>query len=368
MDNQSVSGTQDGRETICRLAREFGDARFVLGGGGNVSVKDAGTLWIKASGQSLAELTPERLVPMRRADLDALFEARLPDNATEREAAVKTLMAAAVTDGSGARPSVEAPLHHLMDARLVVHTHPALLNGLTCARDGEEACARILPEALWVPYTDPGYVLSTTVREAIARHRRDRGRAPAWIVLQNHGVFIAGDTPEAVQRDQREIMLRLESAYRECGIPLAFEDGPPPDTREIENVCKALREVMPAGPAAALVVGGEFSLFGGPLTPDHLIGAGAVPCEGTRRLDIQSYHKNHGRFPLVLGGHRMVIGAGTTPAAAQLALALARDAACIERFAQAFGGVRYMDERARAFIDNWEVEHYRRQIMTGTPV
>jgi len=29
---------------------------------------------------------------------------------------------------------------------------------------------------------------------------------------------------------------------------------------------------------------------------------------------------------------------------------------------QAFGGIKYMTDRAREFIENWEVESYREQV------
>jgi hypothetical protein len=37
---------------------------------------------------------------------------------------------------------------------------------------------------------------------------------------------------------------------------------------------------------------------------------------------------------------------------------MAQDGALIKQLAQAFGGVEYMTERARLFIENWEVESY----------
>jgi hypothetical protein len=48
---------------------------------------------------------------------------------------------------------------------------------------------------------------------------------------------------------------------------------------------------------------------------------------------------------------------------AQLALDLALDGARVQQLTQAFGGARYLDEAARTFIENWEVESYRAQQM-----
>ena len=42
-----------------------------------------------------------------------------------------------------------------------------------------------------------------------------------------------------------------------------------------------------------------------------------------------------------------------------LALTLALDGALVKRLARAFGGLQYLSDRAREFIENWEVESYR---------
>ena len=71
------------------------------------------------------------------------------------------------------RPSVECVFHALIPRRFVIHTHPTLVNALTCARDGESIAADLFGyDALWIPYVDPGLPLA---RE-IARRRRDHCR------------------------------------------------------------------------------------------------------------------------------------------------------------------------------------------------
>ena len=46
-------------KTIVELSREFGGVEFVKGGGGNTSVKNDTTLWVKPSGTTLKGLTQE---------------------------------------------------------------------------------------------------------------------------------------------------------------------------------------------------------------------------------------------------------------------------------------------------------------------
>ena len=57
----------------------------------------------------------------------------------------------------------------------------------------------------------------------------------------------------------------------------------------------------------------------------------------------------------------LVCGVAATDKQAALALELAQDGALVSHLAAAFGGVEYMTEPARLFIENWEVESYRRK-------
>ncbi len=192
------------------MSREFGTPDFVKGGGGNTSCKTADTLWVKPSGTVLKDLTPERFVPMSRARLGELYTAPVPADATAREAMVKDMMAAAVLPGQTGRPSVEAPLHDILSGAFVVHTHPALVNGLTCSRQGDAACARLFPDALWIPYVDPGFTLCMDVRRRLHGQR--------LVLLQNHGIFVAGDTPEEIRGTYRRVLDALKAEYRKAGV------------------------------------------------------------------------------------------------------------------------------------------------------
>ena len=160
----------DDLNTIVALSREFGSVDYVRGGGGNTSVKNDTTLWVKPSGTTLAGLAAETFVQMDRAGINRLYEVETPAESSAREELVKKMMAAAVENDAG-RPSVEAPLHNVFEAKYVVHTHPALVNGLTCAKSGDVVCARLFPDALWVEYIDPGYTLCMEVRRRIAQYK-----------------------------------------------------------------------------------------------------------------------------------------------------------------------------------------------------
>ena len=210
--------------TITQLSHEFGTPDFVKGGGGNTSCKNADTLWVKPSGTTLSGLAPEKFVAMGRRKLGRLYDAAMPANSAAREALVKDLMAAAVLPGSNGRPSVEAPLHDILPGTFVVHTHATLVNGLTCARNGAATCARLFPEALWIPYIDPGFTLCMDVRRRLTRQR--------LVILENHGIFVAGDTAEEIRGTYQRVLGALRTEYAKAGIPTDLKPGQLPTEPE----------------------------------------------------------------------------------------------------------------------------------------
>ena len=130
-------------DVLAQLSNKYGsDPAFVIAGGGNTSCKNDDTMWIKPSGISLASITAAQFLPMNRRKLDAMFEAEYPADRHAREEKVKTLNMGAVCQGASGRPSVEAPLHNVFEQTFVVHTHPALVNGMTCSLRAERTCRR----------------------------------------------------------------------------------------------------------------------------------------------------------------------------------------------------------------------------------
>jgi len=75
-----------------------------------------------------------------------------------------------------------------------------------------------------------------------------------------------------------------------------------------------------------------------------------------------NYKTRHGFAPKVVVGSNRVFGIGTTQNNAQLALELAQDGAQVMQLSEAFDGIDYMTDRAREFIENWEVESYRQSV------
>ncbi|MBR4663228.1 MAG: class II aldolase, partial [Lentisphaeria bacterium] len=331
-------------EKITALSVKYGsDARFVLAGGGNTSFKDEKFLYVKPSGVSLAAIKPENFVKMDRALIRKIFTEALPADDTAREAAAKDLMMAAVC--SGGRPSVEAPLHELLPFAYVVHLHPAMVNGMTASEKAQETCAKLFPDALWIPYVDPGYTLSKKVSDEMAGYKAAKGKAASLIFLQNHGVFVGADTPEEIDAIYANVMGTLEKAYAAAGVSteLAKQE---PCMDAVKQYAPKLRTLLgdengDSIKAKFVVCAGNFEVTGGPLSPDHIVYSKSFPMvsEDPKKEDVDAYVAANGFKPLVVSvPGRAVFCAGTSLKGANTAAALAMDAALVKQLTAAFGG------------------------------
>lgn len=364
---------------LTELSRRYGaDPAFTLAGGGNTSWKEDGGrfLHVKPSGVALAEIHEEDFVKMDRKILRECFS--LGDDSVsfssvrEREERVKKLMDYAVlSSGEGRRPSVEAPLHEIMPFRYVVHLHPALVNAMTCGREGKRIASDLFPDAMWVDYCDPGLTLACRVREEMEKYRDGHGGMdPAVIFLQNHGVFVGADEEEDLVRIYESMMEKLRRHCLKRGFSLTLSKAEEPDGETVMALAPLLRGWLLSGTRAPVVSSaGAFSIPRGPLTPDHLVYAKAFglisdhPDHGS----ILRFREEHKYLPRMLEiPGRAVFCCGESLSSALTVRALAENGALIEQLAPAFGGVHYLTDSQREFIENWEVESYRASVAAGS--
>ena len=353
--------------------RYGGDPAFVLAGGGNTSAKTAGRLWVKASGHALATIGAEGFVELDRAALDAMLTADdWPADPKGREARfTERVMAARVSPERNQRPSVEALLHHLLPDRLVVHTHPGLVNAVTCCTRGRAIAAELFgDDVLWQPYVDPGLTLARSLRTALA----GRGR-PDAILLQNHGLIVGGETAEAVAATTDRV---VSTVGRRLNAP---ESAPDADPSLLESHAAAARRAgfavalddSPAVRWLASTPVGQKLAQGGPLTPDQIVYCRSVPALASTAAAEpagwdtarSTYQSKYGADPWVV----LVPGAGmlavrTSAKLAEVTRAVYADAAAVYRDAARLGSVHPMPFRDRLFIEEWEVEAHRRAVMS----
>jgi hypothetical protein len=158
-------------------------------------------------------------------------------------------------------------------------------------------------------------------------------------------------------------MSTLKAQYQNAGISLGLDIGSVPDGKELETAIKMIHETM-QNPELCISPGGLFDYAAGPISPDHIVYSKSYPFVGEITVEgINKFKSKHGYLPQVVVFNSAVFGVAENQKGSKLALELAQDGALVQQLAQAFGGVDYMTDQAREFIENWEVESYRKKQM-----
>lgn len=153
---------------------------FTICGEGNVSCRDGENLLIKASGTDLLGLK-----------YDDLVRCGMNGKAHEDE---------------DLKPSMEVSFHAWIlktfpQINFVAHTHPTHTNKILCSeRIFSFAKRRLFPDQIVrngarscvVPYATPGKPLRKAIEESIIEFMGAEGYFPKLILLQNHGILVAG--------------------------------------------------------------------------------------------------------------------------------------------------------------------------------
>ncbi|MBR4167030.1 MAG: SDR family NAD(P)-dependent oxidoreductase [Bacteroidales bacterium] len=371
-------------EKLVEVSRKYGsDDRFVIAGGGNTSFKTAEKLWVKASGHALATIGEDGFAVLDRALLNPMGEKVYSSDTSIREEQVKNDLAAACIS-KDRRPSVETSLHNCLEAAFVVHLHPTLVNGLMCSSDAASLCAHFFPEALYIPYTDPGYTLFKKVYDKIQSYRKQYGADPKVIFLQNHGIFVGADTTEEIDAIYDGIMSKLETMVK------TLPEGDVPVCDCVSETVPAIRTILSRGGRGlktlkvtnnALVssfIGGKDDVAAvmKPFTPDGIVYCKSEyifmdpkdPEDLVKQAErkIEAYVSRRGHTPKVLLIKGIgLVAVGSNAREAQTVTEVFLDSMKVAWYAASFGGQHPMTARQIAFIDNWEVENYRRKVASA---
>ena len=385
-------------EDLIAISRKFGqDSRFVIAGGGNTSYKDENRLWVKASGHALATITEDGFAVLDRALLNEMGEKAYNEDTAIREEQVKNdLSVACITKDR--RPSVETSLHNCMGFAFVVHLHPTLVNGLMCSMNAEAACKEIFPDALYIEYTDPGYTLFKKVYDRIKAYKAEKGKEPQVIFLQNHGIFVGGDTTAEIEGIYSEVLGKLEAKVA------ALPEGDTAVSETVTDVVPAIRQMLSrsgrgfktlkvtknalvdffidgcsvtsTGSVTDCPGKSGFDKIAKPFTPDIIVYCKSsyifIEAESDEEIlkqaeeEIEAFVSGKGYTPKVLLIKGIgLIAVGDSSRNAQIITDVFTDAMKVAFYAQSFGGEHPMERAWIDFIDNWEVENYRRKVASS---
>ena len=385
-------------DVICKLSRFYGgDPSIVLAGGGNTSCKVGDHLFVKASGTSLATITAEGFLKMDREKLDQLVGAKFDADPDTREARYKAAISDACCESElGQRPSVEVLLHHIVPGTYVVHSHATVVNAITCHKRGAELAGEIFgDDIVWLPYVDPGFTLAQKLVECLAAHAALTSGAEAKAILMaNHGLIVAGNDPETIRARTDEVLSKIEARLGDDWQTNAFGriDTVSNSLKLVRVLAPALRGLLADEGSSTLKVitfddseetlslvgaeAGKRAAVAGPMSPDQIVYCNSYPLWfepqpkeeeaaliARLRQAIDDHTNEFGHRPkivLVCGAGMFAVGDDFAQASTSRLLYL--DAIKVMAGATQLGGISYLSDRERKFIENWEVETYRKKI------
>jgi len=369
------------------------DPALVLGGGGNTSVKtaDGQYMYIKASGTALKDLN--EALGWRRLNIEAVLSI-LKDKAIpkmdpvkrETEVVNRLLLSCDDNVASGARPSVESHLHALLESH-VIHLHPLVVGAYVNAKNGRARLEKQLAQEgiipLWVPYTDPGYLLAKRIAKLVGEYEAQHGRKPGVLFLEKHGLFVTANSAGAAIRRVGQVIRLCQDGLK----PLRAKQLKLPSAECVTETKLALRKALllatgqylpisyyPTLEAVATFVAHKEAkeLLATPaLNPDELVYANgsAMWVDGLKadRLarKLQTLAERGQKVPSAF----VVKGLGLFVAAekglAGLIADMTETSLKIRMYAAQMGGVLALTKREQDFINTWESEAFRKKLLSA---
>jgi NAD(P)-dependent dehydrogenase (short-subunit alcohol dehydrogenase family)/rhamnose utilization protein RhaD (predicted bifunctional aldolase and dehydrogenase) len=366
---------------LIEISRFYGSNKdFIIAGGGNTSYKNERHIWVKGSGSSLADITLDGFAVLDRKQLEPMINKKYSEDLNMREAEVKADLAAACMPDAGVRPSVETSLHNLIRYSYVVHTHPTLINALTCANDAEAKIRELFGEdILFVPYCNPGYLLFAKTANLLESWRMKHKSDPQVVFIQNHGIVVSADSIEKIRKTYDNItntiskQIKQHLDIRQAEIPrnivkilpalrIMFSEEGIKTVRIRNNIliqhfiknAESFKQVMPPFTPDQVVYCKAKSLFLKEEKPESIIS------ECSRKLT--EFKKQHGYLPKVAGlkGYG-IIAFEDNLKSVEYVHDVFEDKMKISFLSHNFGGPHFLEKSSIDFIDNWEVENYRRK-------
>ena len=266
------------------------DARLVLHGGGNTSVKTqmqdtAGdivdVLCVKGSGWDMGDIEPPGLPAVR---LDAIRKLRKLKKLSDED--MVNTQRGALLDSGSPNPSVETLLHAFLPHKFVDHTHSDAILSITDQPDGDRICRELYGDRVaLVPYIMPGFALAQSCARIWERNPDVEG-----LILLKHGIFTFGDTARIAYERMIDLVTVAEKRLAQTKVAKSFSPVRTPKAlASVEDIAPILRGLV-ADPTAddwrrmvmdfrdskqalAYVNGKDVSTYAtvGPVTPDHVI-------------------------------------------------------------------------------------------------
>jgi ribulose-5-phosphate 4-epimerase/fuculose-1-phosphate aldolase len=363
---------------LVELCRFGGDDFLVTqGSGGNASVKSLGrsTMWIKASGCRMGDVSRRHgWMEMRIPEPGVLARAVEGREHDAANASMSGCLQSLVTGaaGIGGRPSMEAWFHLALD-RVVLHTHPVYANAFACMEGGAEKLRGLLgPRVEYLEYFAPGHLLGDAIeRKAIAARRC--GTCPRLWILANHGVIATAEDGAEAMAVTRGV---LDAGFRYFGpIETSLISTRTPG-EQTERFARELRKAVHrqtgrsccVRPATRGILVGPYLMDElNPLVPDDAI------LNGRRILHAATVDEALSQLNSLLSAVIQIDGSGLLFCAPSEGMTYAMEEqlaanALVHRLIAGKGRVRTLPDHEIDLLLGMDSEKYRQTIVSGTAI
>ncbi|MBE0534127.1 MAG: SDR family oxidoreductase [Phycisphaerae bacterium] len=384
----------DALKQLIRISNAVGkDPAFVQGGGGNTSVKtaDGRSMYIKASGTALKDMSEQQ--GWRRLNVEQTLGiirdkavVALPDQTRELEVTNRLLLVCDDNIKAVARPSVEAHLHAFLK-RCVIHLHPNAIGAFVNAANGKARLEKLFADEkhppLWVPYTDPGFMLARKISSLVEAYEKEHGTKPSILFLEKHGLFVTEDKPNAALDLVQRVIERCNSNLK----PFAAVKRKPADIDAVNQTKLCIRKgfFQATGQyanvtwhasdsiAAFMRLKNAPQLLGaGVLTPDELVYANGPalwiekPDANRLAAKLAAQIEKGSKYSVSF----LVKDLGLFIAGPEKIVATVRDVVESSIFirynADRLGGIAALSRKQQQFINEWEAEAFRKTLAAGS--
>ena len=173
------------------------DKRITNFGGGNTSAKIAmkdpltgrcvKVLWVKGSGGDLGTMKLDGFATLYMEKISAL-PPLFGESADEDT--IVNLYPHCTFNLNPRAPSIDTPLHGLIDRPHIDHMHPDAVIAIAASKDSRRLTEEIWRGDMgWLPWLRPGFELGLRLQQFVRDNPRAKG-----VLLEAHGMFTWGDT------------------------------------------------------------------------------------------------------------------------------------------------------------------------------
>jgi rhamnose utilization protein RhaD (predicted bifunctional aldolase and dehydrogenase) len=379
---------------LIKISNRVGkDTSLIQGGGGNTSVKtkDGRYMYIKASGTALKDMNEQN--GWRRLQLGSVLSiikdksiAQLDICTREMEVVNQLLLACDDKVTTDARPSVETHLHAFLD-KCVIHLHPVAVLAYACAKNGRAELEELFKEEsfppVWVPYTDPGFMLAKKIAKLIDDYQNRFGKKPPILFLEKHGLLISANSPDAALQLLREVIICCTSKLRQ---PKVGKIKPVTQQAIADAKLRIHRAFLDATGRHATITyfyddaiaafwhqkDAQKMLLPAALTPDELLYANGPAmwvddCDSKKiagRLTSQIKKTRKPSVAFLVKDVGLLV-AGTEKIAPTIR-DIVESSFLIRTNALRLGGILTLNKSERDFINQWEPDAFRKKLASGS--